>query len=445
MNLRSKPAASLNGQVRVPGDKSISHRVAMLGAMAEGSSRIEGMLNAGVTRVMLDSLAELRVAWKWDGEALEMEGEGRNGFQPPHDGAGEPKPLFCGNSATTIRLLTGALAGKPGWLLDSKDLEFLLDGSDQLKKRPMKRIIEPLCEMGAEIRSIRNTGCAPLAVKTSELKGIEYRMPVASAQVKTAILFAGLHASGATRIEEPSPSRDHTERILRWLGVRIETGPCRVLVRPIENPLPPLHIRIPGDFSSAAFLLAAAAVVPGSDVRISGVGLNPRRTGLLSVLRRMGAEIVEIESSESAGEPVGDLRIRAGGLEATTVDGGEVVDMIDEFPVLAVAAAMAEGVTEIRNAAELRHKESDRISVLAGELRKLGIAVDETPDGFSIRGPVSIRGALVDSHGDHRLAMALAVAGMVSANGVEIARAECIGESFPAFARVFNALGAQLS
>ena len=309
----------------------------------------------------------------------------------------------------------------------------------------MKRIIEPLCEMGAEIKSIKRPGYAPLEVKTSVLKGIDYTMPVASAQVKTTILFAGLHAAGSTQIKEPLPSRDHTERLLRWLGVRVEAEPCRARVFPLEKPIPPLNFRVPGDFSSAAFLLAAASIVPDSDVIIRGVGLNPHRTGLLAVLRRMGAEIIEIERNESAGEPIGDLRIRTSGLKGTVVEGGEVVDMIDEFPILAVAAAVAEGVTEVRNAAELRHKESDRISVLAGELRKVGIAMEETPDGFLIRGPVSFRGGLVDSHGDHRLAMSLAVAGMVSREGVEIEGPECIAESFPGFEKLFNSLGAKLT
>jgi 3-phosphoshikimate 1-carboxyvinyltransferase len=446
MRLLSRPAAPLRGAARTPGDKSVSHRAALLAAMAEGRSRVDGMLRAGVTRVMLDSLADLGVEWTWEDGALLVEGAGRRGFQPPAagEGAAGSTSLNCGNSATTIRLLTGVLAGCPQWLQNSSYMEFVLDGSNQLRKRPMNRIIEPLCEMGAEIRSIGNTGCIPLAVKTSDLRGIEYRMPVASAQVKTAILLAGLHASGSTLVEEPSPSRDHTERLLRWLGVAVEVEPCRARVHPIRKPLPPLEIRVPGDFSSAAFLLVAASIVPGSDVILRGVGLNPRRTGLLAVLRRMGADITGESMSESAGEPIGDLRVRASQLRGTIVEGGEVVDMIDEFPVLAVAAARAEGITEVRNASELRHKESDRISMLAGELRKLGIEIEEKPDGFSIRGPSRIRGAHADSRGDHRLAMSLAVAGMASEDGVPIDGAECIGESFPNFSELFNTLGAQL-
>jgi 3-phosphoshikimate 1-carboxyvinyltransferase len=441
MSLRSQPAASLRGSARLPGDKSISHRAALLAAMADGRSRIDGILRAGVTQVMFHSLADLQVGMKWDGDILIVEGAGQRGLLPPR---GEGEPLNCGNSATTMRLLTGAIAGRPGWIAESSGTKFIIDGSNQLRKRPMNRVIAPLCEMGAEISSIEGNGCAPLAVKSSNLKGIEYRMPVASAQVKSAILFAGLHASGSTLVEEPSPSRDHTERLLRWLGARIEAEPCRARIFPLEQPLPPIEIRIPGDFSSAAFLLAAASIVPGSEVLIQGVGLNPRRTGLLSVLRRMGADIEETAHSESAGEPVGDLMVRARALKGTIIEGGEVVDMIDEFPVLAVAAACAEGVTEVRSAAELRQKESDRISVLAGELRKIGVSIEESADGFSIRGGSPIRGGTADSHGDHRLAMSLAVAGMVSKNGVEVERPECIGESFPGFAPLFNGLGAQL-
>jgi 3-phosphoshikimate 1-carboxyvinyltransferase len=337
------------------------------------------------------------------------------------------------------------LAGRAGWQADAPVVEFTLDGSEQLRRRPMRRVIEPLQAMGAKIRSLEEADCAPLAIAPSHLDGIEYRTPVASAQVKSAILLAGLSASGSTLVEEPSPSRDHTERLLRWLGVRVEEAPSRVRVFPMDRPLPPLQIRVVGDFSSAAFLLVAASIVSGSDVVLRDVGLNPRRTGLLSALRRMGADITELDRSESAGEVRGDLRVRAARLAATVVEGAEVVDMIDEFPVFAVAAARSEGVSRVRNASELRHKESDRISVLAGEMRKIGIAVEENADGFSIEGPVEIRGGSVNSHGDHRLAMALAVAGLVSTGGLEINGAECISESFPNFVPLLNSLGAQMA
>jgi 3-phosphoshikimate 1-carboxyvinyltransferase len=439
MRLASRGGPALRGSVHLPGDKSISHRAAVLGAAADGLSRIDGLLRAGVTQVMLDSLATAGVQWRWEGETLLLEGKARRGFQ-----AGA-KPLYCGNSATTFRLLSGILAGTPGWSSGPDSGEFILDASEQLRRRPMRRVIEPLRRMGAAVRSVGQPDYPPLGIRPAALSGIEYSMPVASAQVKTAILLAGLSASGSTLVVEPSPSRDHTERLLRALGVKLEEAPCRVRVFPIGQPLPPLRIRVAGDFSSAAFLIVAALIVPGSDIILRDVGLNPRRTGLLAALRRMGADITELDRSERDGEPRGDLRVRAGPLSATVVEGAEVVDMIDEFPVLAVAAARAEGVTFVRNAAELRHKESDRISMLAAELRKLGIPMEETPDGFSIQGPADLHGGLVESHGDHRLAMAMAVAGMVSKSPVAIDGSECIAESFPNFAELMNSLGAQIA
>lgn len=439
MRLVSRNTPALHGSVRLPGDKSISHRAAVLAATADGLSRIDGFLRAGVTQVMLYSLSAAGVKWRWEKETLMVEGNGGSGFR-----AG-PQPLYCGNSATTFRLLSGALAGRPEWRPDAAGGEFILDGSDQLRRRPMRRVIEPLRAMGAAIRSIQQPDCAPLGITPSEISGIEYSMPVASAQVKSAILLAGLAASGSTLVQEPSPSRDHTERLLRALGVRLDVIPCRVRVFPIGRPLPPLEIRIAGDFSSAAFPLVAALIIPGSEIILRDVGLNPRRTGLLAALRRMGADVAELDRSETSGEPRGDLRVRAGPLSSTVVEGDEVVDMIDEFPVFAVAAARAEGSTIIQNAAELRNKESDRISMLASELRKIGVAVAETPDGFSIEGPAEIRGGLVDSHGDHRLAMAMAVAGLVSKTSVEIEGAECVSESFPNFTSLMNSLGAHIA
>jgi 3-phosphoshikimate 1-carboxyvinyltransferase len=448
MIVRARMGSPLHGSVRLPGDKSVSHRASLLAGMAGGTSRIDGMLQAGVTRAMLDSLAALGIEWRWEGETLVVMGAGRRGFPKPDShktvGAGLVPALHCGNSATTIRLLAGALAGKPRWSGASKGESYVLDGSSQLRKRPMKRIIEPLREMGAEIRSDGDRNFAPIIIKSTALKGIDHRTPVASAQVKTCILLAGLNASGSTSVEEPSPSRDHTERLLKWLGVRTEVGPNRVRVHPLDAPLPPLALRVPGDFSSAAFLLVAASIVPGSDVLLRGVGLNPRRTGLLSVLRRMGARIEEVGRSESSGEPVGDLRVVSAPLAGTAVDGAEVVDMIDEFPVLAVAAACAEGATVVRGASELRHKESDRISVLAAELRGIGAAVEETADGFSICGGGALRGGRGDAHGDHRLAMSLAVAGLASKDGVEVDGAECIAESFPDFLPLLGSLGASI-
>ncbi len=437
MILQSRKARPLRGTISPPGDKSISHRAAVLAASAEGVSRIDGFLRAGVTQVMLDSLTTAGVTWRWEGESLVVEGKGRTGFQTGTN------PLYCGNSATTIRLLCGLLAGRPRWGSGAGG-EFILDGSNQLRGRPMRRVTEPLRRMGARIRSMETADCAPLGITPSELSGVDHVLAVASAQVKSALLLAGLSAAGSTLVQEPSPSRDHTERLLRTLGVRLEQAPCRARVFPIDRPLPRFALRVVGDFSSAAFAIVAGLIVPGSEIILRGVGLNPRRTGMLAALRRMGADIAELERTDADGEPRGDLKVRAGELSATVVEGDEVVDMIDEFPVFAIAAARAKGVTQVRGAGELRKKESDRISMLAAELRKIGIAVEEAADGFVLEGPAEIRGGSVESHGDHRLAMALAVAGLVSQNGVAIDGAECISESFPDFSGGMNSLGAQL-
>jgi 3-phosphoshikimate 1-carboxyvinyltransferase len=434
----SRPSRPLSGSVRPPGDKSISHRAALFAAMAEGRSRLEGILRAGVTRVMLDSLAAAGAEMSWEGGDLVVDGIGRGGFRS----AG--RPLACGNSATTLRMLAGALAGRPAWQENPPGAEFILDGSEQLRRRPMGRIMAPLAQMGARIRALGRADCAPLAIAPAPLRGIDFRMPVASAQVKSAVLIAGLSGSGPTSVEEPLPSRDHTERLLRHLGVRLAAEGNRVRVHPIDGPLPAFDLRMPGDFSSAAFLIVAATLIRGSEIVLEGVGLNPRRTGLLAVLRRMGARIDVLNRAERAGEPVGDLRVRGAALKAAVVEGGEVVDMIDEFPVFAVAAAAAHGTTVVRQAGELRHKESDRVAALCGELGKIGVPVEESADGFAVCGPAVIRGGAVDSHGDHRLAMALAVAGLASAGGVEIDNAECVAESFPDFQRTLNALGADL-
>jgi 3-phosphoshikimate 1-carboxyvinyltransferase len=437
MILASRHRQALRGETAVPGDKSISHRAAMLAAMANGESRVSNFLRAGVTQVMLDSLSRAGVGWQWQNATLVMQGRGAEGF------AATAESLFCGNSATTFRLMAGAIVGRRTGA--TGEAQFVLDGSQQLRRRPMARLIEPLRAMGAVIQSMEAADCAPLIIRPAALHGVEYRMAVASAQVKSAILLAGLSADGATTVHEPSPSRDHTERFLRWLGVRVDSEPCCATVYPMEKPFPAFQYAVPGDFSSAAFLVAAATVLTGSEILIQSVGINPRRVGLLSALRRMGADVTVLQEREFAGEPVGDLRIRSAELTATNVEGDEVVDMIDEFPIFAVAAACANGITIVRQAQELRHKESDRISVLAAELRKLGVQVDEIADGFAIHGPTRWRSSAVDAHGDHRLAMALAVAGLVCPDGVSIVGSESIAESFPEFAPILGSLGAEMA
>ncbi len=427
------------GAAVLPGDKSLSHRAALFAAMAEGESRVKNFLVSGVTRAMLDALTALGVGWSLQGTTLTVQGIGLR-LQP-----GLPTvTLDCGNSATTLRLLAGALAA---W-----GRAAVLDGSPGLRRRPMGRIIEPLQQMGVGIRA--EQGCAPLTLSTSSrpLHGIHYRLPVASAQLKSCLLLAALAADGNTILAEPGPSRDHTERMLRAMGVQVTSAAAEQagwLLTKLEPPHPlalgPLEMQLPGDMSAAAFLMVAGLITPGSELMISGVGLNPTRTGLLDTLLEMGAEIEVLNQHEQAGEPVGDLSIRHSQLTGVRISGERVVRMIDEFPVLAVAAACARGTTIVADAQELRHKESDRITALGGELRQLGVEFHETEDGFVVDGGKALKGGRVNPHGDHRLAMSLAVAGLVAQAPVEIQEAEIINESFPGFESVLSALGASVA
>ncbi|RMF26443.1 MAG: 3-phosphoshikimate 1-carboxyvinyltransferase, partial [Chloroflexi bacterium] len=316
----------------------------------------------------------------------------------------------------------------------------LLDGDPQLRRRPMRRVTLPLRQMGAEIYD--EEGHAPLRIRGGPLQGITYTMPVASAQVKSALLLAGLYADGPTIVHQPGPSRDHTERMLAAMGVEVRVAGLTVTLYPPTAPLAPLDLTVPGDFSSAAFPLVAALLVPGSRLLLKGVNLNPTRTGLLEVLREMGAKAVERAVRQEGGEPVADLEVRPLPLRATTVAGERVVRMIDEFPIFAVAATQAVGETVVRDAAELRVKEVDRIAVLVQELGKMGAVIRERPDGFVVQGATPLRGAVVDSHGDHRLAMALGVAGLLAEGETVVLGAEAIGDSYPGFVEAMQALGA---
>jgi 3-phosphoshikimate 1-carboxyvinyltransferase len=441
MQLTLTPGTPLSGAIQpggpiaLPGDKSLSHRAALFAALADGQSHIGNFLVAGVTKAMLEALTALGVSWELIGTSLVVEGNGPEGFHSP------AYPLNCGNSATTLRLLAGALA--------AVGVEAELDGSSGLRGRPMRRIVEPLQRMGVPITASPQ-GTAPLHLLRrpagQRLRGIDYSLPVASAQVKTCLLLAALAADGPTILHEPGPSRDHTERVLRSMGINVATSRgeyYETRLTPLEPwSLRPLQIELPGDISAAAFLIVAALIVPGSDITLKGIGLNPNRTGLLDALVSMGGKIEIISISERNGEPVGELRVRSSRLIGAHVAGPLVVRMIDEFPALAVAALCAEGVTTVSDASELRTKESDRISALCVELRKLGSKVTETPDGFVIRGGVPVHGNVVESHGDHRLAMALAVAGLVAQDFVTVQGAEILSESFPGFVSAIQALGA---
>ena len=426
----------LRGAVTVPGDKSISHRAVILGGLADGASIVRGWLPAGDTRATLDAMramgaeveTEILSEQSWN---LQIRGRGVDGLREP------PGALDCRNAGTCLRLLAGVLAGQ--------SFASTLNGSEQLRRRPMGRIVEPLRQMGAQITS--RDGRAPLTIRPATLHGISYRMPVASAQVKSAILLAGLYADGDTRVYQPGPARDHTERLLQAMGAPLTVADDWITLAGAaagERSLAPLDLAVPGDVSSAAFPLVAAALVPHSDVTVQMAGLNETRTGLLALLREMGVSLTAANEGTTAGEPAGDLTVRFDELHGAAAGGEVVVRAIDEFPIWAVAATQAAGTSTLRDAAELRVKEVDRISVLAGELRRMGAEVTEREDGFSIEGPVRLEGAEVNSHGDHRLGMALAVAGLVAAGPTHVRDAGCIADSFPGFVETMRALGARM-
>ena len=422
----SAPAAPLRGDVRVPGDKSISHRAIMLAAIAEGTSRITGFLEGEDTRATARAFAQMGVRIEApQPDVRVVHGVGLHGLQAS-SGA-----IDCGNAGTGMRLLAGLLAGQA--------FDSTLSGDESLSRRPMRRVIEPLEQMGARIESTAG-GLPPLHVHGGrKLAGIDYTLPVASAQVKSAILLAGLYAGGGTIVREPHPTRDYTESMLRAFGWPVEYGAGWARLNGGHR-LQGLSVAVPADFSSAAFFLVAASIVPGSRLVLRDVGVNPRRTGLLVALRLMGADIETTNERRIGGEAVADLGVRHAGLRGIDVPLELVPDMIDEFPILFVAAAAASGTTRIRGAAELRVKESDRIAVMAAGLRALGVQVAETPDGAIIEGG-RIGAGEADSRGDHRCAMSLAVAGAVARGEVRICDCANVATSFPGFAGLANACG----
>ena len=423
-----RPGGTLCGSVTVPGDKSISHRAVMLAAIAQGRSEIRNWLAAGDTEATLGAMRDLGIqVERHDANTLSIEG---GGLRPA------ARPLNLMNAGTGIRLLAGIMAGQ--------DFPSVLDGSAQLRRRPMKRITDPLQLMGADIES--SGGAPPLRIKPAALKGINYAMPVASAQVKSAILLAALYGDSPTTVVQPGPARDHTERMLRSLGVDIRTDGAdgnTITLTPNDR-LSPLEMTVPGDVSSAAFILVAGLLVPDSDITILGVNLNPTRTGIIDVLNEMGADITISNRDEQAGEPIGDIRARTSQLKGVDIGGETVVRMIDEFPILMVAALRAEGETVVRDAKELRVKETDRIAVMARELRALGAEIEEREDGFRIKGPQALNGAIVDGHDDHRIAMSLTVAGLLAAEGTLVTDAACAGDSFPGFAETLMSCGVRM-
>jgi 3-phosphoshikimate 1-carboxyvinyltransferase len=420
--MRIRPSGPLRGHIRVPGDKSISHRALILGAIADGASRIENYLPAADCRATLGAIRAIGVeVEEVSGTSLVIHGRGLRGLQEPSD------LVDCVRSGTTMRLLAGLLAGQP--------FLSVLGGESQLRRRPMGRIIEPLRLMGATILGRDGGRLPPLAVQGGDLHGIDYTLPVASAQVKSALLLAGLYADSPTTIREPGPARDHTERLLGAMGTRLEPGNREVRelrIWPGES-LGALDVEVPGDLSAAAFLVVAAALVSGSEIMVEGVGVNPTRAGLLDSLRAMGAALTVEKRRDVSGEPVADLAVQATELCGVEVDGDTVVRMIDEFPILAVAATQAQGETLVRDASELRVKETDRIATTVAELRRLGAEIEARADGFVVYGPTPLAGTTVHSHGDHRLAMALAVAGLVASGETVVQDVACIVDSFPGF------------
>ncbi|RYD16704.1 MAG: 3-phosphoshikimate 1-carboxyvinyltransferase [Lysobacteraceae bacterium] len=422
----SAPAGPLRGEIEVPGDKSISHRAVMLAALADGVSEIDGFLEGEDTRATAAIFRALGVRIEAPSPARRIvHGVGIGGLAPASD------DLDCGNSGTAMRLLAGLLAGQA---FDSR-----LVGDASLSRRPMRRVVDPLRAMGARIADAGD-GCPPLSITgQARLRGLAHAPEVASAQVKSALLLAGLYAKGETRVAERHPTRDYTERMLAAFGWPIRYRPG-VAELSGGHRLRATGMHVPGDFSSAAFFLVAASVVPGSRLLLRGVGLNPRRTGLLEVLRAMGADIREHAAREQGGERVADLEVRHAPLQGIDVPPALVPDMIDEFPALFVAAAAASGRTRVSGAAELRVKESDRIAVMASGLRALGIDVVETPDGALIEGG-RCAGGEVDSAGDHRIAMAFTVAGLVASGALRIRDCANVATSFPGFAELARRAG----
>jgi 3-phosphoshikimate 1-carboxyvinyltransferase len=422
-----EPAVSLRGDIAVPGDKSISHRALLFGAVADGESRFTGFGASADTLSNADAMRSLGAEVEVDGDIVRVGGVGLRGLRPP---AG---PIDCGNAGTLMRLLPGLLVGQQG--------RFELVGDESLSRRPLGRIAEPLGQMGAHVETV--DGHAPLVVEAAApLHAIRYELPVASAQVKSCVLLAGLFAtSGRTSVVEARPSRDHTERMLEAAGVRVRRKAGEPAVWPAEH-LQPLSLAIPGDFSSAAPFVVAATLLPGSTIRVHGVGLNPTRTGLLDVLERMGARIAHFNRRMEGGEPVADLEVAHADLVATEVGQDEVPRLVDELPLFALVAGMARGESVVRGAAELRVKESDRIETARNVLRPLGIRIETAHDGFRVRGVPSRPkgGGTVETASDHRIAMLAAIAGLVSREGVRIDGAEAVAVSFPDFFPMLDSL-----
>lgn len=424
MNTKTiKPIKSINATITVPGDKSISHRAVMFGAIAKGDTEITGFLTGDDCMSTISCFKRLGIDIEVDGEKVIVHGKGLYGLSQPTE------ILDVGNSGTTIRLISGILSGQK--------FNSTLNGDSSIQKRPMKRVINPLSQMGAKINS--REGYAPLEITGTQLNAIEYTMPVASAQVKSSILLASLYANGETVINEPIASRNHTEIMLNYFGANIKNENGKITSTPVEE-LYGNSFNVPGDISSAAFFIVAGLIIPNSEITITNVGINPTRTGIIDALIQMGGNIEIINKRTSGGEEVGDIVVKSSLLKAITLEGDIIPRMIDEIPVFAVAALCAEGTTIVKDAQELKVKESNRIATMSAELGKMGAIITETEDGMIIKGKQALYGTITESHLDHRVAMSIAIAGLTAQGETIINNADCVGISFPSFYELLDKL-----
>lgn len=418
-------AHCLKGEVQIPGDKSISHRAIMLGSLAKGTTEITNFLQGADCLSSMSCFQSMGVSIENSKNTVLVHGKGLHGLQKP------TAMLDVGNSGTTTRLMSGILAAQP--------FTSSLNGDESIQKRPMNRIIEPLSQMGAQIESMRKNGCAPLTITGKPLKGIHYHSKVASAQVKSCILLAGLYADGETSVTEPYVSRNHTELMLSYFGGCVKTSGTTACVLP-EPELSGQQVVVPGDISSAAYFIAAALLVPNSEVLIKNVGTNPTRDGILRVCKQMGADITLLNQSEQRGEPSADLLVKSSSLHGTTIGGELIPTLIDELPIIAVLASYADGETIIKDAQELKVKESNRIDVMVNNLSKMGVNIQATDDGMIIKGGSLLHGATIDSKSDHRIAMSFAIAALQADGETEILGSDCVNISYPGFYEDLNRL-----
>lgn len=419
--------SSFRGEIIPPGDKSISHRALILGSLASGKSVVKDFLISDDTLSTANAMRSLGIPIEIDGTQVQISGNGIHGLKESQ------KTIDCGNSGTTTRLLTG--------LLSAQRFTSRLTGDKYLQKRPMRRVVDPLSQMGAKITGNENGNKLPLIITGSELHGISYKLPVASAQVKSAILLAGMYAQGQTEVIEPEASRDHTERMLSYLGVAIEKIDNSIRIKKVDK-INSGEIIVPSDISSAAFFIVAALISPDSEVLVKNVGVNPLRCGIIDIIKKMGGDIEIVDERDVNGEPIADIIARSSNLKATEIGGDLIPKAIDELPIVAVAASFAEGETIIKDARELRVKETDRIAAMASELGKMGVGIEEFEDGMVIKGTESLSGAKCKSWGDHRIAMSIAIAATCARGETEIEDAGCVSVSYPGFFEVIDELRA---